>query len=204
MLTGIHFSKHGTYRPKLASLVASNSDEDLITTTKDAFAIYEADNDAYINSIQTLTKLKGIGPATASLILSCYDPEKIPFFSDQLFRYSLWKRTSGQGWDRKIKYNLGEYKEMFEKVKELKARLEKEHGKLVSVLDLEKFAYVLAKGAQPTSKRYPIDGGDGVGEKFDQLSKTSEKRKSNETGHDNAEDSESPKPNAKRSKRNKK
>lgn len=178
-------SKHGTYRPKLATLVASNSDEAIRSTTTSAFATYSADNDAYIESIKTLSQLKGIGPATASLLLSCYDPAKVPFLSDQLFRYALWKRAKGQGWDRKIKYSVAEYVEMFSAVQGLRERLEKESGSSVSAMDLEKAAYVLAKEAEPGSKRYDVDEEGGKKEEVVEPQKPSKKRKSaaNEDGN---------------------
>lgn len=181
--------------------MASNSDEDLIKITNDAFEIYSGDNDTYIEAVKALTKLKGIGPATASLILSCYDPEKVPFFSDELFRYSLWKRADGQGWDRSIKYNLREYKQLVERVREIRERLQEEHGRSVGALDLEKVAYVLAKDAQPDSKRHAVVDGEEADKEVEQPSKVSKKRKSNLTGHDEAEDSESPKPKTKRPKK---
>ena len=158
ILTLIH-SKHGTFRPNHANLVATNNDSDILSATKSAFATYEADHDAYAASIAALSKLKGIGPATASLLLSCYDPIRIPFFSDQLFRYALWQRTAGCGWDRKIKYSTSEYKEMFEKVQALRERLESESGQEVSALTLEKVAYVLGKEAQLDSKQDAVQGG---------------------------------------------
>ena len=137
--------KHGTYRPNLAKLVASNSATDIHETTKNAFSIYEIDNDDYAKAITALSKLKGIGPATSSLLLSCYDPMRIPFFSDELYRYVHWEPAKSKGWDRKINYTIKEYKSLFEKVTELRSRLERDSGKEVSAIDIEKAAYVLGK-----------------------------------------------------------
>lgn len=95
-------SKHGTYRPNLAKLVAENSLDEVRTLTRDAFSSYEADNTTYAKSVTALGKLKGLGPATASLILACYDSVHIPFFSDELFRYLHWEDAKSGGWDRKI------------------------------------------------------------------------------------------------------
>ncbi len=191
-------SKHGTYRPNLANLVASNSEDAIRSTTKSAFATYEADNDSYNDSLKTLTKLKGIGPATASLLLSCHDPLKVPFFSDQLFRYSLWIRTHGQGWDRKIKYSISEYVEMFGKVEALRERLGKESGETVSALDLEKVAYVLAKEAKPGSKRYDVEGDGGDEEKDPQLEGPTKKRKGTASKVEVAKKGPTQQPNTKR------
>jgi len=83
--------------------------------------------------------LKGIGPATAALLLSTSDLEKMPFFSDELFRWALWENKSGAGWDRKIKYSIKEYSELKEKVDGLRERVGK------GAVEAEKVAYVLGK-----------------------------------------------------------
>ena len=149
--------KHGTYRPNLAKLVGSNSVKDVRETTSNAYEVYEADKEAYDKSITILSKLKGIGPATSSLLLSCYDPVKIPFFSDELYRYLHWEEAKSKGWDRKINYTMKEYKSLFEKVTELRERLENESGKQVSTIDIEKAAYMLGKDALSSSKSSPLE-----------------------------------------------
>ncbi|CAF9934524.1 hypothetical protein IMSHALPRED_009738 [Imshaugia aleurites] len=157
--------KHGTYRPNLAKLVASNSVKDVRETTKNAFEIFEANKEDYGKSITALSKLKGIGPATASLLLSCYDPIKVPFFSDELYRYLHWDDAKLKGWDRKINYTTKEYRTLFEKVTELRERLKKDSGKEVSAIDIEKAAYVLGKDALPNSRKFPSDTEDAEGDK---------------------------------------
>lgn len=86
-----------------------------------------------------LVTLKGIGPATASLLLSTLNPQEIPFFSDELFLWALWGNKTGNRWDRKIKYSAKEYRELLAKVNQLRERLG------ASALDAEKVAYVLGK-----------------------------------------------------------
>ncbi|KAL8690351.1 MAG: hypothetical protein Q9218_004192 [Villophora microphyllina] len=151
--------KFGTYRPNLASLVASNSVSDVRQTTSSAFSIFSSnDTPNPAKAISTLCKLKGIGPASASLILACYDPVTIPFFSDQLFRWLHWeikedkstkrKRTAeskDEGWNRKIKYTAKEYADIFEKTQKVRERLSKESGKEIKVVDVERAAYAIAK-----------------------------------------------------------
>ncbi|MCJ1429083.1 hypothetical protein MMC29_006996 [Sticta canariensis] len=173
-------SKHGTYRPNLAKLVAQNKMQDVRTTTKNAFKEYAADNSKFAKSITALSKLKGIGPASASLLLSCYDPAKVPFFSDELFRYMHWSDANSKGWDRKISYTMKEYKDLFEKVQVLRERLEKESGQVVKAIDIEKCAYALAKGVQEYHKhggvsnerpcRSPNFDGTGCGVDYNYLS----------------------------------
>ena len=128
--------------------------------TRNAFEIYEADKEKYAKAIMALGKLKGIGPATSSLLLSCYDPVQVPFFSDELFRYLHWEEAKTKGWDRKINYTIKEYKSLFEKLRELLERLEKESGKEVSAIDIEKAAYVLGKDELQKSKELPLDTED--------------------------------------------
>lgn len=99
------------------------------------------------DSLNILTKLKGIGPATAALLLSTNDAEKLPFFSDELFRWAFWEDRSGARWDRKIKYSLREYRELVAMVDELRKRIGR------TALEAEKVAYVLGK--QGASLRGP-------------------------------------------------
>ena len=122
-----------------------------------AFEVYEADKGAYDKSITALSKLKGIGPATSSLLLSCYDPVNVPFFSDELYRYLHWEEAKSKGWDRKINYTIKEYRSLFEKVADLRERLEKDSGKKVPTIDIEKAAYALGKEPLPSPSKFPVD-----------------------------------------------
>ncbi len=114
-------------------------------------------------SVNALSKLKGIGPATASLLLSCYDPIKVPFFNDELFRWLHWEEAKSKGWDRKISYTIKEYKALIEILHTLQDRLEKEHKTIVPAIDIEKAAYVLGKFAASTTD-YPQDEEDAEGD----------------------------------------
>lgn len=133
---------HGTFRPKLKQLVESNPDETVESLTQSSFAGLTA-NDVRPEHVKAaltgLTALKGIGPATASLLLSVAVPNTVPFFSDELFRWSFHETGKGKGWDRQIKYTPKEYMELFVRVQELISRVE------VSAVDAEKVAYVLGK-----------------------------------------------------------
>ena len=111
-----------------------NSEDFVKETTTAGFSA-----DSWSDSLDVLTKLKGIGPATAALLLSTSDPETLPFFSDELFRWAFWENKSGAGWDRKIKYSLKEYRELKEKVDGLRDRIGK------GAIEAEKVAYVLGK-----------------------------------------------------------
>jgi hypothetical protein len=129
-------SKHGTFRPKLLALVQSNSANVVHDATKEAFEVLPNATSA----LKVLVALKGIGPATASLLLSVAAPATVPFFSDELFRWCMWDESgSPGGWQRKIKYNAKEYEMMLGQVDALVKRLG------VRALDAEQVAWALGK-----------------------------------------------------------
>ena len=117
-----------------------------------------------------LTALRGIGPATASLILSSHEPSQIPFFSDELFRWLHAdddnndsndhkprpntdhgdrpghdrRRLQADVWDRKIGYTAKEYTEVVRRTEEVRERLRRE-GRETGAREVECIAYVLGK-----------------------------------------------------------
>ena len=131
--------KHGKVRPQLPALVASNEEATVPVITKAAFQLYEADPSNLAAPLKQLSELKGVGPATASLLLSIYDEDSVPYFADELFRWVCWDDKTG--WKKKIKYDVKEYDLLVEGVKSLKARL----GGDIKAVDLEKVAYVCGK-----------------------------------------------------------
>jgi hypothetical protein len=80
--------------------------------------------------------LKGIGPATASLLLSVHDCARVPFFSDELYQWIVH-----DGKKVTIKYNMKEYEELVAGIEKLIDRLG------VDARDAEKVAFVLVKVA---------------------------------------------------------
>jgi hypothetical protein len=141
--------KHGTFRPKLQSLVESN-DEKVVNKLMQDLSL---SNGSAKEKMKMLTQLKGVGPATASLVLSSISPITYPFFSDELFRWIHWDGKnadgtdngikSGKGWARPIGYTPKEYDSLIARCEAVQGRLSK--GKKLSFLDLEKVAYVLGK-----------------------------------------------------------
>jgi hypothetical protein len=127
------YRRHGKFRPTLMSLVASNSPETAKETVKEALAVYKETGDVD-KTVQVLTKLKGIGPATASLLLTVHDPTHVIFFSDEAF---YWLCCEGK--KLPIKYNAKEYRQLRLSAEELAGRLG------VSATDIEKVSYVLMK-----------------------------------------------------------
>ncbi|KAJ4397538.1 hypothetical protein N0V93_001769 [Gnomoniopsis smithogilvyi] len=128
--------KHGKFRPTLMKLVASNEASFTENTIRDAVGLYKKNLDATA-AVDTLVKLKGIGPATASLLLAVHDPENVIFFADEAF---YWLCSGGR--QAPIKYNAKEYKELNTKSQALARRLN------VEAIDVERVAYVLMNGTK--------------------------------------------------------
>lgn len=124
-----------------------NTSETIEETTKRAFEKLPSNAQegtelerSLLDSLKELTKLRGIGPATASLLLSVMRPETIPFFSDELFRWCCWDHPeSPGGWARKIKYNVKEYQQLLGHVEFTMKKLG------VRAVDMEKVAWVLGR-----------------------------------------------------------
>ncbi|PKX94417.1 uncharacterized protein P174DRAFT_486477 [Aspergillus novofumigatus IBT 16806] len=162
--------KHGVYRPTLLGLVCSNQAALVRRTTASAFATVPASDPMADlvafpkQSLETLTApLRGVGPATASLILSVATAVA-PFYSDDVF---LWlccgvfpssadaaaeddgpkkggvsRRIRPNG-ELNVKYNMQEYRQLWEAVRRLRARLAAQSSEGVSCADVEKVAFVL-------------------------------------------------------------
>lgn len=114
-------------------LVSSNDGKAVEETISKTMGAYWKSSNASA-AVDGISKLKGVGPATASLLLSVHDPDRVIFFSDEAF---WWLCCNGK--KDPIKYNTKEYKELNESTQALVKRLR------VSATDVEKVAYVLAK-----------------------------------------------------------
>jgi NACalpha-BTF3-like transcription factor len=130
------------------SLVSSNNPESTQEIIQSALEIYRGNSDVP-SAIAALSKLKGIGPATASLLLTVHDPEKVIFFSDEAF---YWLCCGGK--KSPIKYNAKEYQSLLLAANEMIQRLG------VSATDIEKVAYVIMKGIDnsvgPKAQKPPV------------------------------------------------
>ncbi|TVY62816.1 hypothetical protein LSUE1_G007572 [Lachnellula suecica] len=132
--------RHGTYRPTLPKLVASNTDADVEKATQEGFAAYAEDPKDIQKIIDKLTKpLKGVGPALGSLLLAVHDPENVIFFSDEAYRWLV-----ADGAKVNLKYNAAEFEDLFKKAKALQVK-----HKGISPIEIEKVAYVLIKENEP-------------------------------------------------------
>ncbi|KAL7783828.1 hypothetical protein V8C37DRAFT_396789 [Trichoderma ceciliae] len=132
--------RHGKFRPTLMSLVSSNPPSSASQTIQFALKFYSSSKDAG-SALKLLSELKGVGPATASLLLSVHDPQNIIFFSDEAF---YWLCCEGK--KAPIKYNPKEYSALRTEADALAKRLG------VSATDIEKVAYVLMKQPEATSE----------------------------------------------------
>jgi hypothetical protein len=122
-------------------LIAKNSNEIVKSTTSAAFTLYSNNTGDIIPVLKKIAELKGVGPATASLILAVHDPENVVFFSDEAF---LWLVHDGDKSKKsQMKYDLKEYQALYDKARVLMAKLS------VTPIDIEKVAYVIGKDSAP-------------------------------------------------------
>ncbi|PHH83688.1 hypothetical protein CDD83_2945 [Cordyceps sp. RAO-2017] len=131
--------RHGTFRPTLMSLVASNAPALVQRTVQEALRLYR-DSSSAADALAVLCALRGIGPATASLLLAVHDPARALFFSDEAFR---WLCRGGDA-RAPIRYTPAEYRALSERADAVARRLG------VGAVELEKAAYVLMRGPGPS------------------------------------------------------
>ena len=128
-------------------LVASNSEDTVRETTARAFEVLsgtsyqdtEALSNKILEALGVLTELRGIGPASASILLSVRHPAHVPFFSDEAYRWLTY--TTGNPWTAGIKYNVKEFRMMLSASLELCQRLD------VSAVDVERVGWLLGQEA---------------------------------------------------------
>ncbi|GME26850.1 hypothetical protein GTA08_BOTSDO01049 [Neofusicoccum parvum] len=149
--------KHGTFRPTLLALVRGNPAELVQSTTAAAFALLDrGGGDDAAKALKTLVVLRGVGPATASLLLAVAEPAGTPFFSDEVFRWVHWGE-GGEGWGRRIGYTEKEYGRLVERVRDVVGRVRGWDVGVPEAVAVEKVAWVLG--------REGVDcGGEGKGD----------------------------------------
>lgn len=125
--------RHGKFRPKLMELVSSNDAATAKDTIARAMEHYRDKADA-VGAIKIISELRGIGPATASLLLAVHDPEKVIFFGDEVFYWLCCGGKVGSA-----KYNMKEYQDLQSRAATTSKRLG------VPAVDIEKVAYVVMK-----------------------------------------------------------
>ncbi|KAK4680866.1 hypothetical protein QC764_102520 [Podospora pseudoanserina] len=127
--------RYGKFRPSLMKLVSSNDPKTLKETIRKAVAHYHQAKKQWPQALDILTQLKGIGPATASLLLAVHAPDNIIFFADEAFYWLEYDGSKGP-----IKYNKNEYSQLTLKAQALAKRLG------VRAVDIEKVAFAIMRG----------------------------------------------------------
>ncbi|KAL4888441.1 hypothetical protein BDV59DRAFT_196487 [Aspergillus ambiguus] len=128
--------KHGKARPTLLGMVRSNPEKTTRKATADAYrAVATADEHARWmdfprTAMDALTApLRGVGPATASLLLAV-GPGDHPFYSDDTYLWLCAEAPRGamvrSNGELNVKYNLCEYEGLWRQVRELQERLVRE------------------------------------------------------------------------------
>lgn len=125
--------RHGKFRPTLMKLVSSNEPDATKETIQKAFKHYRDKTDV-AGALGILTQLRGIGPATASLLLAVHDAANVIFFADEAFYWLCCGGSKGP-----IKYNLKEYSSLNDKAQAVATRLG------VKAVDVERVAFVLMR-----------------------------------------------------------
>lgn len=117
-------------------LVLSNDPDTVEKTVQKAIKVYQ--DKSYVSAaLGILTQLKGIGPATASLLLAVHDEENAIFFADEAFYWLCCGGSKGP-----IKYTLKEYLILHGRAQAVIKRLG------VKAVDVERVAFVLMNQGQ--------------------------------------------------------
>ncbi|KAK1366950.1 putative DNA-binding protein-like [Heracleum sosnowskyi] len=124
----------GKWRPRLLDFVSSLDEELVKSTSQKAFQALPDISKA----ISELSKLKGVGPATASAVLAAYAPDVAPFMSDEAMEAAL-----GNSKDYTLKQYLVFVEKLQEKSKELSAE-----GELFTPSDVERAIWSSSIGAK--------------------------------------------------------
>jgi len=163
--------KHGKFRPQLMKLATSNTESTVTEITKEAYTLYEADPSNIKGAIKKLSELKGIGPATASLLLSIHDPENVLFFGDEVF---WWLCRNGH--KESIKYTPKEYEELMERFGKVRKWLSEGLDSVptldpVPALDFERVGYVLMREGNGEAESSKAESSKAEGGKAGKIEK---------------------------------
>jgi len=171
----------GKFRPRLQQLAESNSPELVAHASKSAFELLDGGIPKLRAALDELCVMKGVGPATASLILSIYAPHIAPFMSDEAVQ-----ATSPSS--AKIDYTAQRYLQYANEVEALKRKLNKQakadKSPLLSAVEVERALWVRAiVGSQGsakdpvTSSKEDVENVDGNKDLVDQSRKAESKGK---------------------------
>ncbi|GAA5860839.1 hypothetical protein JCM3774_003160 [Rhodotorula dairenensis] len=127
----------GKWRPRLQDMVATNSAEDVRVTTSRAAT--DSDHEA---ALKELSKLKAVGPATASAILALWYPDSEPFMSDEGLDYAAALGPGDEGKKPKRDYTVKAWRVYRDEMLE---RKEKEGWSSVDELEKAIWAWVVLR-----------------------------------------------------------
>lgn len=89
-------------------------------------------------ALDKVCELKGVGPATGTLLLSIFDPVNVPFFEDELY---AWLCPDAKD---KLKYNVKEYFELFGRFQQSLAEVLKQESRSLRYAEaFEKIAFIV-------------------------------------------------------------
>ncbi|KAK9908039.1 hypothetical protein WJX75_001968 [Coccomyxa subellipsoidea] len=145
--------KRGKWRPKLLDYAKSAKEEDVRESSQAAFeaagkitdepdADADVDGEAIRDALRPLTELKGVGPATASAILTAFSPH-IPFMSDEAMAAALTGPKQ---------YTPARYLDFAHALRLKAHKLTTELGRTFSAQDVEKALWSEALGQKPQKK----------------------------------------------------
>ncbi|GAA5991011.1 hypothetical protein JCM10908_006498 [Rhodotorula pacifica] len=127
----------GKWRPRLQDMVATNSSSDLRAAFSDASV--NSDHEA---ALKDLSKLKAVGPATASAILALWYPESEPFMSDEGIDYAAALEEGEKGKKTKREYTVKAWRTYREEMLE---RKEQEEWENVEELEMAIWAWAVLR-----------------------------------------------------------
>ncbi|KAF8605016.1 hypothetical protein BDV93DRAFT_605521 [Ceratobasidium sp. AG-I] len=143
----------GKFRPTLPALIAQNTPDKVKSCTQEAFSALSNIKDQpktdseFLKSFRSLLKalcagLKGVGPATGSLVLSVYD-DCVPFMSDEAYIWAMYadeEAESGKkGKKREIKYTEKGYFDYAVRIWEIAESMKR------SPMEIERAGWVLGR-----------------------------------------------------------
>lgn len=130
---------HGQHRPFLPGMVKKNDPGRVKEVTSSAYEIQAGASyvggdvpESLNKALREAALLNGIGPATATLVCSIYDPTNVSFFEDELMAWLCPDIA-------KLKYTWAEYNLLFAEISKLRERLGPEH----KAVDVEKVGFVV-------------------------------------------------------------
>lgn len=119
----------GKFRPRLKQLISNNASADVKSATQNAFKELgsRVTTASAIKGVKTLSELKGVGPATATMVLQAMSDD-VPFMSDEAMLQVFNADKT------KLKYDIKTCEAFINKINEVVKRLKNGNILLISWL----------------------------------------------------------------------